>query len=161
MKYIQQSFQFVSSYNVFLSFQSTEKCFISWRHFRDDLFISRSSSCYSSDSLKFRHSFHNKLFHFYLIDFLFFLFIKHSQVSFQWSFSQPSLLSVLTYTLPPTLLIHFSHSLFLPFSLIPHSIFTCLCFTQKGNDCNHLNHRINWFHCMTVSMFSSFGVAIE
>jgi hypothetical protein len=43
---------------VFLSFQSTEKRFISWRHIRDDLFVSRPSSCYSSDLLKFRHSFH-------------------------------------------------------------------------------------------------------
>ena len=42
----------------FFSFQSTEKRFISWRHFRDDLFVSRSSSCYSSSWLKFRHSFH-------------------------------------------------------------------------------------------------------
>jgi len=42
----------------FFPFQSTEKRFISWRHFRDDLFVSRSSSCYSSSWLKFRHSFH-------------------------------------------------------------------------------------------------------
>jgi hypothetical protein len=49
-----------------------------------------------------------------LIDVLFGLFTKHSQASFQQSVIQPTLLPILTYTLPPTLLIHFS----LPLSIL-------------------------------------------
>jgi hypothetical protein len=59
-----------------------------------------------------------KIFLSHLIAILFVLF-THSRVPFQQSVSQPMLLPILTYTLPPTLLIHLSRPLSILLILFP------------------------------------------